>query len=221
MKQDCTVSFPVADRCRAETPVTATVGSVSDDPRIAKTRAAVLSTAADLVVECGPHALTIDAVVSRSGVARSTIYRHWPTRDALLVGVFEYCVPTFETPAPDLSFEQALRAFVRNVLAQLSDPKWARMMPALTVLKVYEPALAHIEGELEERQRELSDDLLARGVREGILPPDVRSDWFTATVVGPIVFALITGLAELTPEFADELVDNYLAGRRARRGAPI
>src|SRR5690606_191899 len=47
------------------------------DARVARSRATVLRTATDLLVEGGPSAVTIDAIVARSGVAKSTIYRHW------------------------------------------------------------------------------------------------------------------------------------------------
>ena len=53
-----------------------------------RTREAVLTAATDLLVEGGPSAVTIDAVVARSGVAKSTIYRHWESRDEVLVAVF-------------------------------------------------------------------------------------------------------------------------------------
>ncbi len=193
---------------------------MAEDPRIAKTRATVLTTAADVVVEGGPGALTIDAVVARSGVARSTIYRHWPTREALLVDVFEFCVPTFLVPPPELGFPDALRLFVRDVVRQFSDPKWARMLPALLVLKAYEPALADIEQQLEERQVALSDDLLRRGVESGHVPADVTRDSFSALVIGPLVFVLVTGIGRLDDAFADETTDVFLAGMAARVAAP-
>ena len=57
------------------------------DPRIARTQKAVIDAATDLLVEGGPAALTMDAVVARSGVAKSTLYRHWETRDALVAAM--------------------------------------------------------------------------------------------------------------------------------------
>ena len=40
------------------------------DPRIARTQAAVVRAATDLLVEGGPSAVTVDAIVTRSGVCR-------------------------------------------------------------------------------------------------------------------------------------------------------
>ena len=63
------------------------------DARVARSRAAVLRAATDLLVEGGPSAVTIDAIVVRSGVAKSTIYRHWASRDDVLLDVMESCAP--------------------------------------------------------------------------------------------------------------------------------
>ena len=184
------------------------------DPRIARTRATVLSTAADIVVEHGTSALTVDAVVARSGVARSTIYRHWPTRDDLLVDVFEYCVPAIDTPAPGLGFEAAMREFLHGLVGHLADPKWNRMLPALMTLKTYEPTLARVEERMEERQGRVSADLFARGVREGLFGPELDPARAMALLVGPLVFATLTGETPITPELADASLHNFLAGLR-------
>ena len=61
------------------------------DPRVARSRAAVISAATELLVDAGPNAVTIDAIVARSGVAKSTIYRHWASRDDVLLDVMEVC----------------------------------------------------------------------------------------------------------------------------------
>lgn len=172
----------------------------------------MLGTAADIVVEGGPTALTVDAVVARSGVARSTIYRHWPTRDELLVDVFEFCVPKMDAPAPDLGFEQAMRAFLHDLVRQFGDPKWNRMMPALLALKAYEPTLAGVEKRLEHRQDALADDLFARGEREGLFGPELDRDRSMALLVGPLVFAMLTGETPLTTALADDALRGFLAG---------
>src|SRR5690554_1819280 len=79
------------------------------DARVVRTRANVLRAATDLLVEGGPTAVTIDAIVARSGVARSTIYRHWDTRDDVLLAVIERCAPRIDPPGADLDFEASLR----------------------------------------------------------------------------------------------------------------
>src|SRR5918993_1397125 len=63
---------------------------VSDeiDPRIERSRHHVLIATVDLLREVGYSRLTIEAVAARSGVAKSTIYRHWPGKVELVTDAF-------------------------------------------------------------------------------------------------------------------------------------
>ena len=47
------------------------------DPRVLVSRERVLTATLDLLVEAGLGELTIDDISRRSGVAKTTIYRHW------------------------------------------------------------------------------------------------------------------------------------------------
>ena len=57
------------------------------DPRVERTRQLVLATAAAILEEQGWEAVTHVAVAERSGVGRSTLYRHWPDATALVIEV--------------------------------------------------------------------------------------------------------------------------------------
>ena len=47
-------------------------------PRSEEARRKALAAATDLIVERGVANLSIEEVAARSGVAKTTIYRHWP-----------------------------------------------------------------------------------------------------------------------------------------------
>lgn len=57
----------------------------SIDPRIERTRHVVLDATFDVIADRGFAGATIDAIATRSGVARSTIYRNWRSRTDLLL----------------------------------------------------------------------------------------------------------------------------------------
>lgn len=54
-------------------------------PRSARARRAVLAATRALVEKGGYAAATIEAIAARCGVPKTTIYRAWPTRPALVV----------------------------------------------------------------------------------------------------------------------------------------
>ncbi len=187
------------------------------DPRVAKSHAAVMEAATDLLVEGGPDALTVDAVVARSGVAKSTVYRHWATRDDLVSDVVTHCAPVLEGIDPDQPFEQALRELAHHVAGIMADPRWKRIAPALVLLKSQLGAIAALDGEMKHRQNEIIGDLLRRGVDEGVLRPAVLEDLErTITLfVGPIVMAGLVDSVPLDGAFADDVVDQFLRAHRA------
>ncbi len=184
------------------------------DPRVSRSRTAVIRTAADLFVEGGPSAVTIDAIVARSGVAKSTIYRHWGSRDEVLLEVIETCAPQIDAPDPDTDVETALRDTVKAVAGFVRDPQWSRMLPALLMLKQHEAPIADLEQRIEREQDRVLTDLLERAVAEGLIPTGVDIQEAIAFLVGPVLMAHLTEKVMIDDDFADRVVDRFLAAYR-------
>ena len=180
------------------------------DGRVARTRAAVLRSATELLVEGGPSAVTIDAIVAHSGVAKSTIYRHWDSRDDVLVDVIETCAPTLVPPDPALGFEHAVRAVVEQAYTSLNDPEWARVIPALLLLKAHQSEIADLEQRIGKHQDQTFERIIAMGVAEGRFTPDANVEELAAQLIGPLVFAHLTGRPRVTKAFAHRIADNFL-----------
>jgi AcrR family transcriptional regulator len=159
-------------------------------------------------------------VVARSGVAKSTVYRHWATRDELVAAVFANCAPKLEAPDPSLGFEPALRALAHHFVTLLNDEQWKRFLPALLILKSQKDAIAELNGEMEQQQTVVIASVLELGVVEGVLRPEVLDD-LDATMtllVGPVLMAGLVDSVPLDEAFADRAVDQFLAAQRL--GAP-
>lgn len=174
-----------------------------------------MKAATDLLVEGGPSALTVDAVVARSGVAKSTVYRHWATRDELVEAVFQECAPDLAAPPADLDPEAALRHLMYALVDQLGDPGWKRLLPALMLLKAERKQMADLNDEIEEQQIAIITSVLERAVDHGVLSRDVLDDipFTMARLGGPLFMAAMTDVVPLDRSFADRLVDQLVAGR--------
>lgn len=186
------------------------------DPRIERTRAAVMDAATQLLLERGPDGLTMDGVVARSGVAKSTLYRHWPTRDALVAAVFEHLAPDIEPPDPTLPYDDALRALVRSLVTVLADEHWTPLIPALMMLKAQHPDLAELDSSLAAQQAEVLWPVLHKGIAEGRLRPDLDIDVLATFLVGPLLMAALTGQLHVDESLADAVADQFLAGTAPR-----
>jgi AcrR family transcriptional regulator len=181
------------------------------DARVARSRAAVLDAATELLVTRGPSAVTVDAVVAESGVAKSTIYRHWRSRDELLVDVFRTCAPVTRPAAESASFGEALESFVDQIVDHLNDPRWAKVIPALLMLRSHEPELAEMEDEIKRKQDGFAHDVIRRGIAEGALVDDLDVDEASTLLMGPLLFSHLTGAAEVDRDYGRRIAARFRA----------
>lgn len=192
------------------------VDEPSLDPRVARSRRAILDAASALLLEVGTAAVTIDAVVERSGVARTTIYRHWPTRDDLLAATFEDLLPDLPTPPAEVPFVDALRFLVREMVAMGSDDHWLRLLPPLIESARLDRQLQDLKDERYGRQLTTITDLIQRGIDDGVLRADLDVVVASLELCGPLLAAVMLGDLALDERLADALTDNFLDGHRRR-----
>jgi AcrR family transcriptional regulator len=130
------------------------------DPRVLRSRAKVLTAAADLIVERGLSGVAVEHVTARSGVAKTTIYRQWPTLAPLLFdAVTEALPPPPEAPADVVTYLCAL--------ADSLDARSVALVGALGVAARTDPALAELNREFVRQRREpLRAMLVAAGHRD-------------------------------------------------------
>ncbi len=196
--------------------MTATVPQVTgeSDPRIARSRAKLLAAATELLVESGPRAVTVDAVAERSGVAKSTLYRHWVSRDELLVDVMRSHVPDTRPVDLSLGFEAVLRSQMSIAVGVFSDPEWLRILPSLVSLQHHVSQMAELMAADREAKLNMLRDVIALGVAEGRLPADVDAMNVLHLLIGPLMFAVLSGDGDRLPALADEVVARFLASYR-------
>jgi AcrR family transcriptional regulator len=98
-------------------------------PRSARRSALVLAATLDEIVATGIGALTIEAVATRAGVSKATVYRRWPDKIALVLAALE-TLP--ELPAPDTgSLVDDLCALRGELVHLVSEWHLGDVLPAL------------------------------------------------------------------------------------------
>ena len=107
---------------------TGVVDSTRRDPRIERTHRVVLDAAIEVIAEHGFAGTTIDAIASRSGVARSTIYRNWNGRTELMLEAVRARVG----PVPGLVVARCVVIWspcVATSRSCLRTSRWRRLPP--------------------------------------------------------------------------------------------
>ena len=167
------------------------------DPRVARTRATVLGSAIDLLAERGYSGFSVEAVVERTGVAKTTLYRHWPTRDDLLAAAIakldgaglDGAGLDGAGPLPDTgSVRQDLLDLQARRVRAAHTTQWERCMPALVEAAAHHPELAAMIARLTSQILAQIETLLARGVERGELRHDLDPRLAASALIGPIVF---------------------------------
>lgn len=186
----------------------------STDPRRERSREAVLEAAVCLLLEGGLAALTVEAVVERSGVARSTIYRHWGSRKDLVLDTFQRLMPAHADPDVEGSLRERLRRLLEDHVDRLRRSPWASAIPTLLDATARDPELADVRERLADMHRGPYLRTLEQAIAQGDLPPDTDVREAITQLAGPVFFRHLITTDPVDHEFAHRVVDLFLASRR-------
>ena len=148
---------------------------MAPDPRIARTRARVLDAAWELLNEVGFDGVTVELVSDRSGVARSTLYRHWRTMPELLRDAFAAQAsgePAAPAAADGLG---ALVAYARAVAVGLTDV-WGRAAVSLAASATVDPEQRQVQRVFVDGTRRDLRAIVATGRATGELDATTAAD---------------------------------------------
>lgn len=189
-------------------------------PRNDLADAAILEAAEALLLEGGTEALTMNAVVARSGVSRATAYRRWASREALVTAVLRRAIgqPVF---APQGSALESIHSAVEYMREALSRPAVRSMLPDL---------IGALLRDAPDGDRVTFEALLpgmprfVESYRRGAPESGLRSD-VDADVVGDLLFGvMLVGTLRngLAPDAAgaQQIMDVLLNGLRPRTDEP-
>ena len=183
----------------------------SEDPRITQTRARVLEATADLLVLRGFANTSIEAIAAASGVAKSTIYRHWQSREALCIDAYRSVVQTQETPNTGTTRADLVTLLTR--LAEgLANSPWARILPSLIDAAERDTEIAAFHRELTRHRRVPMRTVLELGQQRGDIPVDADLDYVIDLLSAPLFYRRFIYHADNDPLLVQHIVDDVLAG---------
>jgi AcrR family transcriptional regulator len=189
------------------------------DPRVARSRAAVLEATLDLLAEEGAEGCTIEAIAGRSGVAKTTIYRHWPSRAALVIDAVRSLMedPSAVPDTGDVRSDVA--AIVGDLGERLRSGHLADVAPALFAAVDADPQLAELMDVYVHARREPMRTVLRRGIERGQLSADVDVELVIDLLAGPLFYRRLVTRRPGDPGYVRALIDVAFAGLAVRPAA--
>ncbi|MBB4949317.1 AcrR family transcriptional regulator [Kitasatospora gansuensis] len=178
--------------------------------RSQEARSAVLAAAVELLEEIGYQAVTIERIAARAGVAKSTIYRWWKSKAALVLDAYRETVEQ-RMPDPDTgSTAEDLTVFVAALHSVTERPLRARALRGLMAEAQLDPDFAEPFGAWVQSRRAVVLRVLARGVDRGELPRATDLEALTDQLFGLFWYRLLVGHLPLDPARAPQLVAQLL-----------
>jgi AcrR family transcriptional regulator len=180
-------------------------------PIRSRTEKAILDATRELLAEGGVRALTVEGVAARAGVAKTTIYRRWRSRDELALAVLLDMVATV-TAVPDLGDTRAeLTRFVNGAVEILGKSLMGRVMQGLVSELATNPELAKsfreqvVAARLAEVRR-----IVDRGIERGELRSGTDYELAHELLFGPVYYRLLLSGGALSRKLAPQIVDAFL-----------
>jgi AcrR family transcriptional regulator len=121
-------------------------------PLSTSARAKLLEAARELVAEGGPAAVTVDAVAKRSGVAKTTLYRHFENGHDLIVTALRDLPASIETPDTG-DLRDDLVELVCRFTQLVNGPEMRRMILSVLSHATDDPDFADIHDILQKERR--------------------------------------------------------------------
>ncbi len=183
-------------------------------PRSEKAHTAILAAAAELLLDRGLAAVSMDSVAERAGVSKATIYRWWPTKESLALDVL-YTEWAAARPYPRDT------GTLRGDLFCLLGP-WSRLASRRRYGRVIAALLTEAQTDsgfaAEYRQRVVGPcrdqgwAIFRRAIERGEIPADTKIEVALDLLCGPLYHRLLHGHVPLNDQSVRHVIDLALTG---------
>jgi AcrR family transcriptional regulator len=171
-----------------------------------------MMTTLDLLTETGLGELTIDDISRRSGVAKTTIYRHWANRSALVIDACSRMTDSQEAPPDTGSLEGDLRAILTDIAELLGAARWSSILPSIVDAAEHDPEFADIHSRIQHGHAAPLRAALDRAALRGEIPSAADRNAIAAALLGPLFYRRWFSREQIDAEFVETIIRTATAG---------
>ena len=188
-------------------------GAGAVDSRVRRSRDRVLTTAFELLSQGGVGGFTVDEVARRSGVAKTTIYRQWPSREALVIDACSRISAEQEVPDTG-SLEGDVTAIVANIAHLLSTARWSSVLPSIIDIAERDPEFADIHSRIQHGHAAPLREVLERAAGRGELATAADRSTMIAALLGPLFYCRWFSREPIDDQFIETIARNVISPQR-------
>lgn len=180
-------------------------------PRSEAAHQAILSAAYELLREKSLPEITSAAIAERAGVSKATLYRWWPSKEAIVLdGYFDALESRFAAPDTGDPLTD-LREHLRGAYATMAGPD-GQIFASLVASGHFHPDVrAALNAQLNSPRCQDTELLLQRALDAGLLKAGLDIELAVDQLFGPAFVRLLTG-EPVEADLADSVLDQLLRG---------
>jgi AcrR family transcriptional regulator len=154
--------------------------------------------------------LSIEAIAKEAGVGKTTIYRWWPSKAAVVIDAFMENHLVHTPVLTDVPVREALASHLRSLIHQYAGVP-GRLVSQILAESQYDPEIRAMFRErfFDDRYWTIIE-LVQRGVDNGELSPSLDPRLLTEMLYAPVYHRLLIGHRPLDDQLADELIATAL-----------
>ena len=180
------------------------------NPRTTRVRQIILDAAIDLLIKEGAGALTAVRIAEKTGVARTTIYRHWTDNTALLLDAIDKLISPHVPTSLSENLEEDLSATLTNLKMRMTKRPFRIVFAALLDhanrnRDAVGAQRRFVSGVLQPLQ-----DVLANAKGRGVLPSTVDVETASAQLAGPLFIQHVMLRTAISDRLIAQTIERFL-----------
>lgn len=180
------------------------------DDRVRRSKERVLRATSELLTESGLGGVSVEEVSRRSGVAKTTIYRHWATRADLVIDACSQISTKQDVPDTG-SFEGDITAFLTSMATLLRTARWSSVVPSIIDAAERDPDMAQIHSIIQRGHAAPLQEIITRAARNGEIPISTDPSTMIAALLGPLFYRRWFSREPLDDTFVKAVVQNVIS----------
>lgn len=171
-------------------------------PRSLESEQAVLAAAWTLLQQSSVRKVSIEAIAREAGVGKSTIYRWWPSKAAVIVDAFMTKVES-TLPFTEADSARAALQVQMSKIIEVFGGEVGRIVAQIIAEGQYEPeTLESFRDRFLNLRREDARKVITEGIASGEFDKDLDPDLAMDILYGPIYYRLLVQHLPLDESFA-------------------
>lgn len=182
----------------------------TENPRISRTRSRALEATLELAGERGLHACTFDAISERSGIARSTLYRHWNNHSELVMDALK-SQETERIASDTGNLRDDMLSAMLGLTYALENTTWGTILPQMVGVASTDPDMRAIQKQYVKNHQDLDIQSIERAKERGEIAESIDSSHAAMLFSAPIFYRHLVSYQPFDAKWVTAHIDRVMA----------